>query len=129
MRLGASIAQSQLGGLPVLGFAKERNITPRDFPYADAQRLYAATVEREMSIENVRLPLSESEFRTTLDPVAIVKNRATAGGPQPSEMARMIARSGQLLSQDQQWAAQRHDRIEAAIRNLDRDFARLATPK
>lgn len=113
----------------VVSFAKERNITPRDFPYADAQRLYAATVEREMSIENVRLPLSESEFRTTLDPVAIVKNRATAGGPQPSEMARMIARSGQLLSQDQQWAAQRHDRIEAAIRNLDRDFARLATPK
>jgi argininosuccinate lyase len=36
------------------------------------------------------LPMSEAEFRATLDPVAIVKNRATAGGPQPAEMERML---------------------------------------
>ena len=112
----------------VVSFAKERNITPRDFPYADAQRIYAATVKHEMSIENGKLPMSESEFRATLDPVAIVKNRVTAGGPQPSEMARMIARSKQMLSQEEQWTAERNNRIETAIKDLDRDFARLATP-
>ena len=109
----------------VVSFAKERNITPRDFPYADAQRIYAATLKHEMPIESGSLPMSESEFRAALDPVAIVKNRVTAGGPQPAEMARMIARSRQMLAQEEQWKAERSKRIETAIKDLDRDFARL----
>ncbi len=109
----------------VVSFAKERNITPRDFPYADARRIYAATLKHEMPIENGSLPMSESEFRAALDPVAIVKNRVTAGGPQPAEMARMIARSRQMLAQEEQWTAERSKRIETAIKDLDRDFIRL----
>jgi argininosuccinate lyase len=75
-----------------------------------------------MPIENGSLPMSESEFRAALDPVAIVKNRVTAGGPQPAEMARMIARSRQMLAQEEQWTAERSKRIETAIKDLDRDF-------
>ncbi len=62
----------------VVSFAKERNITPRDFPYADAQRIYAAALKHETSIENGSPPMSESEFRAALDP----GNRVTTGGPQ-----------------------------------------------
>lgn len=40
----------------------------------------------------------------------------------------MIARSKQMLSQEEQWTAERNNRIETAIKDLDRDFARLATP-
>lgn len=64
----------------VVSFAKERNITPRDFPYADAQRIYAAALKHETSIENDSPPMSESEFRAALDPEAIVRNRVTTGG-------------------------------------------------
>ncbi|EGF30480.1 hypothetical protein IMCC9480_1363 [Oxalobacteraceae bacterium IMCC9480] len=34
--------------------------------------------------------MSEQEFRSTLDPVAIVNNRATTGCPQPVERERML---------------------------------------
>ena len=110
----------------VVGFAKERDIKPSEFPYAEAQRLYAATVKHEMGVENGRLPMSEAEFRATLDPVAIVNNRVTAGGPQPREMARMIGASQQRLAQEAQWIAERRKRIDGALQQLDRDFARLA---
>jgi argininosuccinate lyase len=110
----------------VVGFAKERNIKPSDFPYADAQRIYAATIKHEMGQDNGRLPMSQSEFRAALDPVAIVRNRMTAGGPQPREMARMIALSQQRLAQEDQWIAERRNRIAAAQAQLERDFARLA---
>jgi len=110
----------------MVGFAKERNITPRDFPYAEAQRLYAATVKHEMGTENAQFPMSESAFRAALDPVAIVRDRRTAGGPQPKEMARMIGLSQQRLAQEDQWIAERRNRIDTAQQQLDRDFARLA---
>ncbi len=110
----------------VVGFAKERNIKPSDFPYADAQRIYAATVKHEMGVENASFPMSESAFRAALDPVAIVRNRMTAGGPQPKEMARMIAQSQQRLALEEQWITERRNRIAAALAQLDRDFARLA---
>ncbi len=109
----------------VVGFAKQKDIKPSDFPYAEAQRIYAATVKHEMGVENGSLPMSESEFRATLDPVAIVKNRMTAGGPQPKEMARMIAQSKQVLEQEDAWVAERRGRIDTAVENLNRDFARL----
>jgi argininosuccinate lyase len=32
--------------------------------------------------------MSEQEFKDTLDPVAIVHNRAVPGGPQPAEMQK-----------------------------------------
>ncbi|MFC7206818.1 argininosuccinate lyase [Comamonas endophytica] len=110
----------------MVSFAKDRNIKPSDFPYAEAQRLYAATVKHEMQVENARFPMSESAFRAALDPVAIVRDRATAGGPQPREMARMIAQAQQRLAQEDQWIAERRGRIDAAQQQLDRDFARLA---
>lgn len=111
----------------VVSFAKEKNIKPSEFPYAEAQRIYAATVKREMHIEDGKLPMPEAEFRSTLDPIAIVKNRTTAGGPQPAEMSRMIGVSKQVLLQEDAWILERRSRIESAIRALDLDFARLAS--
>ena len=79
-----------------------------------------------MGVENARCPMAESAFRAALDPVAIVRNRMTAGGPQPKEMARMIALSQQRLALEDQWIGERRNRIAGAIQQLDRDFARLA---
>ena len=110
----------------LVDFAKQRDIKPSEFPYAEAQRIYAATVKHEMGVENARFPMAESAFRAALDPVAIVRNRMTAGGPQPKEMARMIAQSQQRLALEDQWIAERRNRIATAAQQLDRDFARLA---
>ena len=57
------------------------------------------------------LPMSEAEFRATLDPVAIVSNRATVGGPQPAEMERMLKAAQQTLAEQDEWIKARRERI------------------
>lgn len=107
----------------VVEFAKTRNLGPLDFPYADARRIYADTVKG--SPYAGELPMSEAEFRSTLDPVAIVRNRASAGGPQPAEMARMLKAAQQKLAQQGEWIKGRRAVIAGSLAKLDRDFDQL----
>ncbi len=111
----------------VVEFARLHDIRPSDFPYADAQRIYAETLA-ELKMPSGTLPLSEPAFRAALDPVAIVRNRATAGGPQPAEMARMLAAAKQTLAAQQMWITSGRSRIDNALALLDADFARLLHP-
>ena len=67
----------------IVDYAKAKNIRPGDFPYAEAQRIYNETLH-EMGVPDGPLPMSAVEFQSALDPAAIVRNRATSGGPQPT---------------------------------------------
>jgi argininosuccinate lyase len=107
----------------IVDYAKANNIRPSDFPYAEARRIY---LEAGKEYNTGELPMSEAEFRATLDPLAIVRNRATAGGPQPAEMDRMLKAARQRLAEQEQWARTRRGNIDAALAKLDADFARLA---
>jgi argininosuccinate lyase len=69
--------------------------------------------------------MSESEFRATLNPLDIVKNRATSGGLQPSEMKRMLALSRQWVADYNEWVRSCRVRIDMALAKLDADFAKL----
>ena len=109
----------------IVTHARDHDIRPSDFPYPEAQRLYRETL-REMQVERGELPMSEAEFRAALDPVAIVRNRATAGGPQPAEMTRMLAAARQEVSAQEAWIRDRRQRIDDALASLDADFTRLA---
>jgi argininosuccinate lyase len=106
----------------VVDYAKAKDIKPLDFPYAEAQRIYAEAVK---GVATGALPMSEEEFRATLNPVAIINNRASAGGPQPAEMARMLKAAKQKLAQQNDWLAQNRARISGALAGLDRDFDKL----
>lgn len=108
----------------VVDFAKAKNIKPLDFAYADAQRIYAAMVLGAPEYPAV-LPMGEAEFRATLDPVAIVQNRASAGGPQAAEMARMLGSAQQQLAQQTSWVQAQRGRIASALAGLNRDFDTL----
>jgi len=109
----------------IVDYAKLNNIRPTDFPYTQAQAIYrrAAT---EMGLPAAELPMSEAEFRSTLDPVAIIRNRATSGGPQPAEMDRMLAEAKQRLDRQDAWIGNRREAITAALAKLDADFGKLA---
>jgi argininosuccinate lyase len=107
----------------VVDFAKAKDIKPLDFPYAEAKRIYADAVKG--SSYPAELPLSEAEFRSTLDPIAIVRNRASAGGPQPSEMERMLKASELTLARQAEWIRDKRGRISASLARLDRDFSKL----
>jgi argininosuccinate lyase len=108
----------------IVDFAKDHDIKPTDFPYAEAQNIYVRTLA-EMKVEGGALPMSEAEFRATLDPIAIVRDRATAGGPQPAEMTRMLAAANQTLTTQNGWIGERRGRIDTALSLLDSDFAKL----
>lgn len=109
----------------IVSHARAHDIRPSDFPYAEAQRIYAGTLRDEMNVEDGVLPLSEAAFRAALDPVAIIRNRATAGGPQPAEMARMIAAAQANLTAQEGWIRERQQRVDGALAALDADFRRL----
>ena len=104
----------------VVDYAKAKNIKPLDFPYAEARRIYRETVRN--TANDGDLPMSEAEFRATLNPVTIVRNRASAGGPQPAEMTRMLAQANQRLTEQGTWIKARRNRIDTALGQLDRDF-------
>jgi argininosuccinate lyase len=109
----------------IVGHARAHDIMPSDFPYAEAQRIYAETLRHEMNIADGVLPMSEAAFRASLDPVSIVRNRATVGGPQLAEMARMIAAAQAALAAQDQWIREGQERIDDALAGLDSDFRRL----
>lgn len=106
----------------IVDYAKAHEIRPSEFPYAQAQRIYKEAVK---DFGGGALPMSEQEFRAALDPVAIVKHRATAGGPQATEMARMRAAAQQGLAQQEAWIKDKRTRIDASLATLDRDFDKL----
>ncbi|MGE4526978.1 MAG: argininosuccinate lyase [Rhodospirillaceae bacterium] len=107
----------------VVDYAKKNGIKPLDFPYAEAQRIYKNAVKDYN--ESGSLPMSEQEFRATLDPVAIVANRATVGGPQPAELDRMLKEANRKLAEQDAWIKAKRTKIDTALDRLDADFAKL----
>ena len=110
----------------IVDYGKSKNIRPSEFPYSEAVRIYKETLH-EMRVPDAALPMTESEFRSSLNPAAIVNSRATSGGPHPAEMARMIAEAKGVLEDTEAWIGERRKAIANAIATLDRDFAKIAT--
>lgn len=111
----------------VVDVAKAKNIKPLEFPYEEAKRIYKEAV-KDYPGAATELPMSEAEFKETLNPIAIVQNRQTAGGPQPAEMKRMVALAKQANKEQAQWLQNKKSAIDNAQKDLDRDFAKLIKP-
>jgi len=107
----------------VVSYAKAHNIKPLDFPYDQARRIYEEAVKG--SKYPAELPMSEAEFRSTLDPVAIVQHRATVGGPQPTEMQRMLKEARERLAAQDAWIKERRAHISNSLAELDKQFDQL----
>jgi argininosuccinate lyase len=107
----------------LVDFAKTNNIKPLDFPYAQAQRIYQENVKESGSPQE--LPITEIEFRSTLNPIAIIENRTTVGGPQASEMQRMLAAAYKKNSEHIQWIEIKKSKIDTSLKKLDADFLKL----
>ena len=105
----------------VVVYAKERNIRPKDFPYAEAVRIYREA-GKKYGIKDQRLPLTEKEFRRALSPAEMVLTRTGTGGPQPLEVARMVAAAKDTLAKDRAWSAEARQRLLAAEAALNAAF-------
>lgn len=110
----------------LVNYGKQRNIKPLEFPYAEAKRIYKE-VMKEFDPQ-AEFPMTETEFRNTLNPVSIVQNRATVGGPQSSEMKRMLALAKDKLTEQKNWTTSKRQKINQSLMKLDQDFQRLMPP-
>ena len=104
--------------------ARQHNLLPKAFPYAEAQRIYAEA-GRKYQQADARLPLDEAAFRRTLSPEHMVRTRVGIGGPQPAEVRRMVAEGQKALAADKAWAAERRRALAEAEAGLNRAFTEL----
>ena len=107
----------------MVSFGKRQGLTPLTFPYEEACRIYAETTAAEGG--DTTFPMSEEEFRSTLDPIAIVENRQTRGGPQASEVERLLKEESDKLLCDKKWTEGKLQKIEEALAKLDGDFGKF----
>lgn len=109
----------------IVVYARSQNLRPKEFPYAQAQRIYAEAGKKYQQTQ-AALPLDEAAFRATLSPANMVRTRTGTGGPQPAEVRRMLAAARAALVQDQAWMQQRRTRLIEAEAQLNRSFQDLA---
>ncbi|GKT46100.1 argininosuccinate lyase [Colletotrichum spaethianum] len=112
----------------VVRYAKAKDLCPSEFPYAEASRIFVATLKHTNLERSGYQFLDEQEFREALDPAGIVNRRATSGGPQPKEMERMINGSKQILEDLQRWVQERRSHIDNSLQELDAEFKLLHDP-
>ncbi len=106
-------------------YGRQNNIKPSEFPYEQMKRLYAEVVKKEYPAANPVCPMSEEEFRSTLDPKAIILHRRTSGGPQPAELNRCLTHMKQKIAALKSWQEAKTAGISEALRQLDADFLSL----
>ena len=108
----------------IVSHAREHELAPKEFPYAEAQRIYAVA-GKKYEITDTVLPLDETSFRKTLSPANMVATRVGVGGPQPGEVRRMLAIAEDQLKSDRQWVVERRTRLAEADAALNSAFAEL----
>jgi argininosuccinate lyase len=109
----------------LVDFGRSHHFKPAEIPYADAVRIYAEA-SAKYDLKDTRLPLSEERFHTALTPENMVRSSLGLGGPQPSEVARMLDCATQRLAVDRDWVAARRGKLAEASARLDRPFNALA---
>ena len=104
--------------------ARANRLLPKEFPYAQAQRLYAEAL-KHFKLPEAALPLDEATFRRTLSPADMVRTRVGTGGPQPAEVQRMLGESRKALAAERAWVEARRDALAAAEAGLNNAFSAL----
>ena len=100
-------------------FGRGQGLTLHEIPYAEAARIYAAENKQP-------LPLDEAAFREIISAEYMVYGRQGRGGPQPQEVARMLADERAKVAADRAWFTQAGARVAAAEAALDQVFYQLA---
>ena len=108
----------------VVNYGRGNNLKPSDIPYAEAQRIYAEAA-KAAKLDKDQLPLTEDQFRKSLTAQNMVETSQGIGGPQPSEVARMLKAEQAKLAGDVKWLGDRRKSLAAASKNLDAAFAQL----
>jgi len=107
-------------------YGRAHQLRPADIPYAEARRLYADAANQFGLPAD--LPLSEPKFRHALSAEGMVRASQGLGGPQPAEVARMLAGQRQSLAADRAWVRSTREGLAQAALQLDAAFVALQNP-
>lgn len=99
-------------------YGRGKRIRLQDIPYAEAARLYAEQTKQP-------LPLSESEFAEAISAEYMVFGRKGIGGPQLSEVNRMIAAESESVGAERAWIEANKEHFARAEAELERAFTAL----
>ena len=92
---------------------------PKEIPYAEAQRIYKEATAGQT------LPLTEVQFKEALSAENMVFNRHGLGGPQLTEIQRMLSEHRAKLGTDTAWTKTQRESIAASTAALEKVFLQL----
>jgi argininosuccinate lyase len=107
---------------------RARSLRPAEIPFSEARRIYAESARRFQQ-QPTELPLSEAEFRRSLTAENMVQAARGLGGPQSSEVARMLTGERRRLAEDRTWAAERRAGLQRAESERHAAFEALKMPR
>ena len=113
----------------IVTYARNNNLSPTNFPYEEVKKIYAEVIKSEYPQGNPVCPMSEQEFRNTLNPTAIVANRKTEGGPQSAELTKALSAADAAIAEQREWTKQNRRHIDQSLAKLDADFQKLIEQK
>jgi argininosuccinate lyase len=111
----------------LVNYGRGHHLRASQIPFTEAQRIYADVAAG--SKVDAKLPLSEEQFRRSLTAENMVTASQGLGGPQPSEVARMLTSAKDRLGGDRVWLDATRARVAAAAQRLDQAFASLRDSK
>jgi len=108
-------------------YGRSKNIRPVDIPYSEAQRIYTESA-RSFGVERANFPLTESRFQQSLRAENMIESSRGLGGPQPSEVTRMMDAQSRLLAADRDWLVTKRIQLAGACARLEEAFNAIRTP-
>ena len=111
----------------LVNFGRGHRLRASQIPYAEAQRIYAEVATAAKV--DAKLPLTEAQFRRSLTAENMVASSKGLGGPQPAEVARMLAAAKDRLGADKAWLDATRGKLVDASQKLDQAFAGLRDTK